>query len=407
MRGQGWRCRPRSVLCTPLACVLALVAPAAAEASIGVDDVRVAEGDGGVVAIFTLTRSAPLLGGPTTVTFKTVDATAQAPADFGDTSGTRTFPGALLGGTQTQQVAVPIAGDLLDEPNESFRLALSGAEVADGEGIGTIVDDDPQPSLRVADAAAVTEGATASFAVSLSAPSGRAVSVAYVTADGGATAGQDYTAHSGRLAIPAGGTSATVPVALLDDGTDEPSESFELRLSAPAAATLGRAAATATILDDDEPPAQTSPAGGGGPQSARPPGSPTGGSSSPPSGASVRLGLGSPRLRLPATALVTTFCPQEAGSCRGRVTLFSRATKRSKIKALRRERRLGRRTFALAGGRTQTLDIRLGRRDRSLLQRAGRMPVRAFAVTQDGAGRTGIRSVNGTLLRRTEHSSSR
>ena len=405
MRGQGWRCRQRSVVSTPLVCVLALVAPAAAQASIGVDDVKVAEGDGGAVATFTLTRSAPLLGGAVTVAFATADATAHAPADYEAASGTRTFPGALLGGTQTQQVAVPIAGDRLDEPNESFRLVVSGPEVVDGEGVGTIVDDDPQPAVGAADAAAATEGGTASFAVSLSAPSGRDVSVAFATADGSATAGQDYTARSGRVTIPAGSTSATVPVALLDDGADEPSESFELRLSAPAAASLGRAAATATILDNDEPPAQASPAGGSQ-QPARPPGAPTGGSSTPPSATAPRLGLASPRLRLPATALVTISCPLEAGSCSGSLTLFTRAMQRSKIKALRRERRLGRRTFTLAGGRTRTLEIKLGRRDRSLLQRAGRMPVRAFAVTRDSAGRNGVRSVNGTLLRRTEHSSS-
>jgi hypothetical protein len=232
------------------------------------------------------------------------------------------------------------------------------------------------------------------------------VSVVFATADGSATAGQDYTARSGRLTIPAGSTSATAPVALLDDSADEPSEGFELRLSAPTAATLVRAAATATILDDDEPPAQPSPPAGGGQQPARPPAPPTGGSGTPSSAASPRIGLASPRLRLPATALVTISCPLEAGSCSGSVTLFSRASKRSKIKALRRERRLGRRTFTLAGSRTRTLEIKLGRRDRSLLQRAGRMPVRAFAVTQDAAGRTGVRSVNGTLLRRTEHSSS-
>jgi hypothetical protein len=395
------------VLCTPLVCVLALAAPAAAQGAIAVDDVRVTEGDGGAVAIFTLTRSAPLLGGAVTVGFNTVDVTARAPADFEDTSGSLAFSAALLGGTQTQQIAVPIAGDRLDEPSESFRLALSGPEIADGEGVGTIVDDDPQPAVRVADAAASPEGATASFAVTLSAPSGRDVTVAFTTVDGSATAGQDYTARSGRLTIPAGSTSATVPVALLDDGVDEPSEGFELRLSAPAAATLGRAAASATVLDDDQPPAQTSPAGGGGQQPARPPASPTGGSGTPPSSASPRLGLAGPRLRPPATALITISCPLEAGSCSGAVTLFSRASKRSKIKALRRERRLGRRAFTLAGSRTRTLEIRLGRRDRSLLQRAGRMPVRAFAVTRDAAGRTGVRSVNGTLLRRTEHSSSR
>jgi hypothetical protein len=390
------------VLCALLGGVLVLVAPAAAQGSIGVDDVRVTEGDGGVTATFTLTRTAPLLARATTVAFETVDATARAPADYVATSGTLTFPGALLGATQTQQVAVAIAGDRLDEPNESFRLMLAGPEVTDGEGIGTIVDDDPQPALGVADAAAATEGGAASFVVGLSAPSGRDVSVSFATVNGSAIAGQDYTARSGRLTISAGGTSATVSVALLDDTADEPAETFGLRLSAPGAATLGGAAATATIIDNDPPSVQTSPSGGAGQPPAAPP---TTGSSSPSADGAPRLGLGSPRLRRPATALVTISCPQEAGNCSGRLTLFSRASKRSRIKALRRERRLGDRRFTLDGGRTQTLEITLRRRDRSLLARAGRMRVRAFAVTQDAAGRTGVRTVNGTLLRRTAHSS--
>jgi hypothetical protein len=386
--------------------VLGGAAPAAAQASIGVDDVRVTEGDGGATATFTLVRSAPLLAFETTVSYRTVDATATAPADYADTSGSHTFPGALLGGTQIQHVVVPIAGDRLDEPDESFRLVLSGSEVTDGEGVGTIVDDDPQPAVGVADAAAATEGGTASFAVSLSAPSSRDVSVAFATADGSAIAGQDYTARSGRLTIPAGSTGVTLPVALLDDTADEPAESFVLGLSAPAAATLGRAAATGTIVDDDEPPAQRSPPGGSGPPPARPPAPGTTGSSAPPSSTQApRLGLGHPRLRRPGTALVTISCPQDAVRCSGGLTLFSRAIMRSSIKELRRERRLGRRTFALAGGRTQTLEIALGRRDRNLLQRVGRMPVRAFAVTRDGDGPPGVRTVNGTLLRRTAHSS--
>lgn len=399
MRGQGWRCRLRSVLCAPLAWVLVLSAPVAAEASISPGDVRVAEGDGGVTATFTLTRSAPLLAGPTTVAFATVDATAHAPADFQATSGRITFPGALLGATQAQQVAVAIAGDRLDEPNESFRLVISGAEVADGAAIGTIVDDDPQPTVAVGDAAPASEGGTASFVIGLSAPSGRDTAVSYATADAGAIAGQDYTARAGRLTIPAGSASATVSVALIDDAADEPSEGFELRLAGPAAAALGRAAASATILDNDETAA---PASGGGRQPARPP---TGGFSPPPASALARLGLGSPRLRPPGTALVTVSCPPDAVGCRGRVTLFSRARKRSKIKALRRERRLGRAPFALDGGTTATLEIALTRADRRLLDRVGRLLVRAFAVTEDAAGRTGVRSVSGTLVRRTAHSS--
>jgi hypothetical protein len=403
MRGHGWPGRRRTVLCALLGGVV-LCAPAAAQASIAVDDVQVTEGDAAVTATFTLTRRAPLLAGATSVAFETVGATALAPGDFVVQSGSRTFASALLGATQTQQVAVTVVGDRLDEPEESFRLVLAGPEVVDGEGIATIVDDDPPPAVGASDAAAATEGGTASFAITLAAPSGRDVSVAFATANGSATAGQDYAATSGRLTIPAGATAATVPVALLQDAADEPAETFELRLSAPGAATLGRAAATGTVLDDDPGPAQASPPGGSGQQRpAAPP--PTSGSSPPASDAAPRLGIGSPRLRRPATALVTISCPPEAGRCNGRVTLFSRPSARSRIKALRHERRLGRRTFALDGGRTTTLEIALARRDRRLLQRVGRMAVRAVAVTRDGAGRTGVRRVTGTLLRRTAHSS--
>src|SRR5436190_23522203 len=113
MRGQGWRgCR--GVLGTLLVCAAGLLAPAAAQASISVADVSLSEGNGGTVATFTLIRNAGLLSGATSVAFATVDGSARAPADYAATSGSAGFPGALLGGTQVQTVAVPIAGDRLD-----------------------------------------------------------------------------------------------------------------------------------------------------------------------------------------------------------------------------------------------------------------------------------------------------
>lgn len=405
MGGQGWRGHPRGVLCALIVSGLMLVLPAAAEASITVDNASVTEGNGGVTATFTLTRSAALLAPPTSVSFATVDGSARSPADFVSARGTRGFPRPFIfPATQVEHVAIPIEGDRIDELTESFRLVVSGAEVTDGEGTATIVDDDPPPVVAVADAAPATEGGTASFAVGLSARSGRDVTVAFTTADGSAVAGQDYTARAGTLTIPAGSADAAVVVALLDDSADEPSEAFELRLSAPTAATLGDAKGAATILDTDEPPAAAAPA---------PPAAATLPPVAPPvprpvpsaSSALTRLGLGSPRLRQPGTGLVTITCPPQAESCSGQVTLFSRPNKRSAIKQLRRERRLGQQTFALVAGATQTLAFALARRDRSLLERAGRINVRAYAVTKDGSGRTDVRSAGGVLLRRTAHSS--
>ena len=226
--------------------------------------------------------------------------------------------------------------------------------------------------------------------------------MAYATADGSATAAQDYGALSARITIPAGTTSVVVPVALTDDSADEPNESFGLGLSAPSAAALGTSAATATIVDNDEPappPPLAVPVPVPAPGSGQPPPA-----LAPAGGAVPLLGVSSPRLRQPGTALVTISCPRQSGRCSGRLTIFTRPDRRSRLKALRLERRLGRRNFNLPGGGTQTLLVALSRRDRVLLRRAGRMSVRAYVLTTDSSGRTGVRRVNGTLVARTSHS---
>lgn len=398
MDGQGRRRDLRRVLRALAASAFVLLAPAAAHATIVVNDIQVTEGNGAVTATFTLTREAGLLAPVRTISFATADGSARAPADYVATSGSLTFPAPfILPETQVRRVAVTIAGDRLDEPTESLRLVIAGEEVTDGEGVATIVDDDPQPAVSVADAAPAPEGGVATFGIALSARSGRDVIVAFATADGSAAAGDDYTARAGTLTIPAGSTTAAIAVPLLGDSTDEPNETFELRLSSPGAATLGDAAGIATILDADEPAAQAP--GPGAPAPAAPTVPVTGSTGVP------RLGIASPRLRQPATAVITISCPADAGTCAGQLTLFTRPNKRSKLKELRRERRLGRRTFTLPSGRTATIRLTLAVADRRLLNRAGRMNVRAFVVTRDASGQTGVRTANGTLLRRTSHTS--
>ena len=275
---------------------------------------------------------------------------------------------------------MPVKGDALDEPAETFRMALSGSDdITDGEGVATIADNDPPPVVNVVDAAAAAEGATATFTIALSAPSGRDVSVGYETVDASAVAGQDYAQTSATATIAAGATSTTVGVALLDDGDDEATEAFGLQIGSPVNATRGTGSATATILDTDEPPPAAPPAsnansaaGSSGatpalsPNAIGPPAS--GGGSGTTSGLS-QLGLSSPRLRRPSTILVTVSCPRSASLCDGQVTIFSRPNLRSKIKLLRKERRLGARPFKLKAGATRTLQIPLSKTNRVLLLR--------------------------------------
>jgi hypothetical protein len=417
MRGHGWRRGTSRLLELLLAGALLLaLGPAVAQASVSVSDASVTETNaGGAVATFTVTRTIGLFTGAVDVGFATADGSAHAPGDYAALFGTLHFGSAILGGPpQVQEIPVPIVGDALDEPAETFRMLLSGSdEIADGEGVATITDNDPPPVVSVADADAAPEGATATFTIALSAPSGRDVSVGYGTVDGSAVAGQDYAETSGTATIPAGATRTTVGVGLLDDADDEPTETFALALGAAVNATRGAATATATILDTDEPaptPPPAPPAANAnsvaGSSGASPPPSPH--AIGPPTSATTnalpQLGISSPRLRRPSTVLITVSCPRSASLCDGQVTIYSRPNARSKLKVLRKERRLGARLFRLKPGTTRTLQIALRKTDRVLLLRTGRMNVRAFAVTEDAAGQSGVRRVTGTLIARTTHS---
>jgi hypothetical protein len=230
--------------------VLPGTAWAAPKNRVSINDVTVAEN--GAQASFTITYSGPSRAG--TVVWATAPGTATAGADYTTSSGTASLP---AGGCRCATVSVPIANDALDEPDETFFVNLSSysaGQIQDGQGVATITDDDPAPSLVVSDAETWEGGGALGFDVTLSAPSGKTVSVGYATANGTATAGSDYQAASGTLSFPPGTTTRTVSVTILADGLVEPTETFTLSLSSPTNATIADGTGTGTIVDDDVEP---------------------------------------------------------------------------------------------------------------------------------------------------------
>ena len=159
---------------------------------------------------------------------------------------------------------VAVINDTLDEDDETLTVEAYDLENAQGsssdrEATITIIDDDPTPTVTVADAAA-TEGDKVAFTVTLSAVSGRDVTVDYATSvetGDGATSGTDFTAvSSGTLTIAAADSTdtGTIEVQTTEDDASESAETFTLTLSNPTNATLGtKVAATGTINDDDLP----------------------------------------------------------------------------------------------------------------------------------------------------------
>ena len=250
---------------TLLALLVALAAPLASATvgpdallveSLSIDDVTTTEGDAGAAtATFTVTLSG-ISPDTVTVDYATADGTAVAPDDYSSAGGTLTF----VPGETTQTVTVDVNGDALDEEDEAYTVELSNATFAtieDGTGLGTITDDDGEPSLSIDDVS-VLEGnfgiVSATFDVSLSNASGRTVSVDYATANGTALAPVDYLAASGTLTFAAGQTTKQVTVLVNGDLLDEANETYFLNLTNAANATIADGQGLGTITNDDGAP---------------------------------------------------------------------------------------------------------------------------------------------------------
>jgi hypothetical protein len=225
--------------------------------SASINDVIVAEGNAGSTnATFTVTLSAAATQA-TTVQYATANGAATAGADYTTSSGTVSF---AEGETQ-KTLSVPVLGDTLDEVNETFDVNLSNpsqATISDAQGVGTIIDDDDPPALSIGDltrAEGNGESSNANLPVTLSAPSGKTVTVQVSTANGTATAGADYTALNAQtLTLVPGDTSESAAVPVIGDTLDEPDETVTVTLAGPSNATVGDGQATLTITDDDAPP---------------------------------------------------------------------------------------------------------------------------------------------------------
>ncbi|MCB8947301.1 MAG: hypothetical protein H6653_04715 [Ardenticatenaceae bacterium] len=228
--------------------------------SLTINDVTIdPEGNSGTVtAVFTATLSAPS-GKTITVDYATLADTAEAGSDYVTASGTLTF----VPGDVEESFSITINADTLDEFDETFTVELSNEtnlNLTDSSALVTIVDDDLEPEINIGDVT-VTEGdsgtTTADFTVTLSAPSGKTITVDYATADGTATAGSDYVTDSGMLTFAPGDTSKTISITINGDVVDEVNETYLVNLSNESNATLADSQATGTITDDDPLPTAT------------------------------------------------------------------------------------------------------------------------------------------------------
>ena len=169
---------------------------------------------------------------PVTVAYATYDGSYATGSDYVAASGTLTIPAGQTTGT----ITVLVKGDRLGELDESFIVELSSptnATVADGQGVGIIVDDEPRISISDMSKKEGRKGQTTSyiFTVTLSAAYDKAVTVSFQTVNGTAkTNDQDYVAQAGTITFRPGETTKRVTIVVKGDSKKEADEYFFLDL---------------------------------------------------------------------------------------------------------------------------------------------------------------------------------
>ena len=155
-------------------------------------------------------------------------------------------------------VNVPIKGDTLDENDETFTLKVvahgPGIAVADGEGIGSITDDDNAPVITIDDVNKKegTNGITAfTFTAKLSTISGKTVKVNAAGSSVSAHIPEDLTAGPATLTFNPGVTARTYTAHVNADGKVEPNETFNVLLSGAVNAGIADSVGVGTIVNDD------------------------------------------------------------------------------------------------------------------------------------------------------------
>jgi hypothetical protein len=215
---------------------------------------QVIEGNSGTSsALFTVNLSAAY-DQPITVAYATADGTATAGSDYQAASGTLIIPAGQTTGT----ITVLVNGDRLGEANETFFINLSGATsafIVDGQGVGTIVDDEPRISISDVTRYEGRKNHTTlfTFTVTLSAAYDQPVTVSFRTADGTATTSDnDYVARTGTLTFVPGETTKTITIEVKGDTRREADETFFLDLFDNSSNSwFSRNRGIGTILNDD------------------------------------------------------------------------------------------------------------------------------------------------------------
>ncbi|MBC8094311.1 MAG: DUF11 domain-containing protein [Akkermansiaceae bacterium] len=221
--------------------------------TLAIEDLTITEGDSGVTNASLLVRLSIPSPQPVSVAYSISDSSAVNGTDYFGTNGLLVF----APGETNKTIVVPVVNDLLNEFSENFFVSLlssTNALITDSSATGTILDNDPFPTLTIDDVQLTERNlgvSNAIFTVTLSAPSGRTVTVNFSAANNTATGGTDYIPTNGFISLNPGETNRTITVGVIGETLIESNETFFVNLFSAGNATLGDSQGIGTILNDD------------------------------------------------------------------------------------------------------------------------------------------------------------
>ncbi len=199
--------------------------------------------------------------GYTSVDYITRDGSASvADGDYVYASGTLVF----ATGQSSKTFTVEISGDKLDEANETFTIRLSNpvnARISDGSATGTIVDNDPEPTVNFTTATSTifeSDDPKIITGLKLDQASGLPITVPLILS-GTATNVTDYQlSHAEAVFLPGNVTpelnanDSFLTFTPVKDGESDDGETVIISMGTPRYATPGTT--THTVILKDLPP---------------------------------------------------------------------------------------------------------------------------------------------------------
>ncbi len=182
------------------------------------------------------------------VDYATSDGTAAAGTDYTATSGTLNFSA----GQTSLSIVVPLLDNTAGPATATFLLTLSNP--ANGAALGTqqtetitIQNNQSQVNFSSATGNIANTAGVVTLEVDRTGDTASAGSVDYITSDGTATAGTDYTATSGTINFAAGQTFDMIAIPLLANASAAATSTFTVNLTNPGTNTAEGAQSQTTV----------------------------------------------------------------------------------------------------------------------------------------------------------------